>query len=148
MVMLLCYIIVGVAVIIQSIQLVEYNADKYKYRKLQKYNQIILVIFFYDIIYFMETVLTESYCKELIMKLCWSLNWKLCPFDIWLGMPIVGLFSEKGRLIASSCFYDNMFRDFYENATDSSSISYDVIPEYLKSVSSLEEMSVKINLAY
>ena len=97
----------------------------------------------------METVLTESYCKELIMKLCRSLNWKLCPFDIWLGNPpIIGLFSEKGRLIASSCSYDNLFKEFCENAIDSSSISYDEIPEYLKSVSSAEEMAVKINLAY
>lgn len=96
----------------------------------------------------METVLTESYCKELIMKLCRSLNWKLCPFDIWLGKPIVGLFSEKGRLIASSCFYDNMFRNFCEMTNDSSALAYDEIPEYLKSVSSVEEMAVRINLAY
>jgi hypothetical protein len=60
----------------------------------------------------------------------------------------MGLFSEKGRRIASACSYDNMFRDFCERATDRSSISYDEIPEYLKSVSSAEEMAVKINLAY
>jgi hypothetical protein len=41
-----------------------------------------------------------------------------------------------------------LFRDFCEKAADCSITAYDEIPEYLKSVSSLEEMAVKINLAY
>lgn len=96
----------------------------------------------------METVLTESYCKELIMKLCRNLNWKHCPFDIYQRKLIIGLFSKKGRLIASAYSYDNLFMNFCERAIDSSTTSYDEIPEYLKSISSAEEMAVRINLAY
>lgn len=60
----------------------------------------------------------------------------------------MGLFSEKGRRIASACSYNSMFRDFCEMTNDSSALAYDEIPEFLKSTSSAEEMAVKINLAY
>ena len=86
--------------------------------------------------------MTEDKCRELVDKICSTLNWKVEQYP---NMPRVLLIS-KGKLCAYGYSWLGLFNSIATIGFGRCSPFSDDFPEWMKECSSCEELAVKIDL--